>query len=101
MAGIVTIQLGRLEKLLADRQIKLDVAEDALQWLATAGYDPAYGARPLKRVIQRELQNRMAEELLAGKIHDGDTVRVTVEDGDLAVRSAGGAAPDLPEAEAA
>ncbi len=101
MAGIVKIQLGRLEKLLGDRQITLDVNEEALQWLAAAGYDPAYGARPLKRVIQRELQNRLAEAVLKGAIHDGETVRVTVEDGDLAVRSAGSAAPDMPEAEAA
>ncbi len=102
MAGIVRIQLGRLEKLLADRQIRLNLSEEALQWLAAAGYDPVYGARPLKRVIQRELQNRLAEALLSGNIHDGDTVGVTVEDGELVVRpSDGEPETEEPEAEAA
>jgi ATP-dependent Clp protease ATP-binding subunit ClpB len=76
MAGIVAIQLKRLDKLLADRRITLDVGEDAVAWLAEHGYDPAYGARPLKRVIQTSLQDPLAEKILAGDIHDGMTVHV-------------------------
>jgi ATP-dependent Clp protease ATP-binding subunit ClpB len=77
MAGIVAIQLRRLEALLAERKITLELDEAARRWLADAGYDPVYGARPLKRVIQRELQNPLALELLEGRIQDGDTVRVS------------------------
>jgi ATP-dependent Clp protease ATP-binding subunit ClpB len=77
MTGIVDIQLARLQKLLDDRKIRLDIDAQAKDWLADAGYDPAYGARPLKRVIQRELQNALAEKILAGEIRDGDTVKVT------------------------
>lgn len=77
MDGIVTIQLQGLQKLLAERKITLDLSPEAREWLADAGYDPVYGARPLKRVIQRQLQNRLAELLLAGSIQDGQTVRVT------------------------
>ena len=74
MKGIVDIQLARLHKLLADRKITLAVDDKARAWLAEAGYDPVYGARPLKRVIQRELQNPLAELILAGRIADGETV---------------------------
>ncbi|MBI1273463.1 MAG: ATP-dependent chaperone ClpB [Alphaproteobacteria bacterium] len=82
MAGIVEVQLARLQKLLAERNLKLEIGKDALNWLAEAGYDPVYGARPLKRVIQRVLQNPLAEELLAGRISDGQTVAVaTGKDG--------------------
>lgn len=77
MAGIVDIQLQGLHGLLADRRIKLEVDEKAKKWLADQGYDPAYGARPLKRVIQTELQNRLAEMLLQGDIADGSLVKVT------------------------
>src|SRR5438309_7596544 len=77
MTGIVEIQLRRLQKLLADRKITLEVEGPAKAWLAEAGYDPVYGARPLKRVIQKELQNPLADKILAGEIRDGDTVRVT------------------------
>jgi ATP-dependent Clp protease ATP-binding subunit ClpB len=77
MAGIVDIQLARLQDLLADRKVRLEAMAEAKAWLARAGYDPVYGARPLKRVIQRELQNPLAEKILAGEIRDGDTVRVT------------------------
>jgi len=77
MKGIVTIQLERLRKLLADRKITLDVDAAASAWLANAGYDPVYGARPLKRVIQRELQNPLAQQILEGHIPDGSTVHVT------------------------
>jgi ATP-dependent Clp protease ATP-binding subunit ClpB len=77
MTGIVDIQLARLQRLLDERKIRLEVDAKAKDWLADAGYDPAYGARPLKRVIQRELQNALAEKILAGEIREGDTVKVT------------------------
>ncbi|SHN00920.1 ATP-dependent chaperone ClpB [Roseibium suaedae] len=77
MAAIVTIQLQRLKSLLADRKIELDLDDGALGWLAQKGYDPAYGARPLKRVIQKEVQDPLAEKLLGGEISDGQTVRVS------------------------
>jgi len=79
MASIVTIQLKRLDALLADRKIVLDLDQAALNWLGEAGYDPVYGARPLKRVIQRSLQNPMAGLLLEGAIKDGDTVHVSAD----------------------
>ena len=82
MAGIVDIQLDRLTAMLAERKIELDLDGPARTWLAEKGYDPVYGARPLKRVIQRELQNPLAELILAGKIADGDSVKVSAgEDG--------------------
>jgi ATP-dependent Clp protease ATP-binding subunit ClpB len=73
----VDIQLKRLEALLEDKHIGLDLDERARAWLAEAGYDPVYGARPLKRVIQRALQNPLAESILSGAIKDGDTVSVS------------------------
>ena len=76
MAAIVDIQLGRLGTLLEDRKIALEVSDDAKAWLAEQGYDPAYGARPLKRVIQRSLQNPLATLILEGKVKDGETVRI-------------------------
>ncbi|OYX45164.1 MAG: ATP-dependent chaperone ClpB [Rhodobacterales bacterium 32-67-9] len=76
MTGIVEIQLRRLEKRLAQRKIELDLDEAARKWLADQGYDPVYGARPLKRVIQRSLQDPLAEMLLAGDILDGERVQV-------------------------
>jgi ATP-dependent Clp protease ATP-binding subunit ClpB len=76
MTLIVDVQLAHLRKLLAEHKIALDVAPAALEWLAEAGYDPVYGARPLKRVIQRHLQNPLAEDILSGKIADGQTVIV-------------------------
>ena len=79
MSGIVAIQLGHLRRLLEDRKVTLELDEAATEWLANAGYDPVYGARPLKRVIQRHLQNPLAEKLLEGSIADGDTVQVSAE----------------------
>jgi len=76
MAAIVEIQLGHLRKLLTERQITLDLDDSAARWLSDEGYDPTYGARPLKRVIQRSLQNPLAEMILGGQVHDGDVVRV-------------------------
>jgi ATP-dependent Clp protease ATP-binding subunit ClpB len=77
MATIVDIQLERLRALLADRKIALSLDAAALEWLAAEGYDPVYGARPLKRVIQRQLQNPLAGLLLEGAIHDGEAITVT------------------------
>ncbi|MFY9697605.1 MAG: ATP-dependent chaperone ClpB, partial [Rhodoplanes sp.] len=77
MGRIVEIQLGRLQKLLDERKIALDVDPKARDWLAERGYDPSYGARPLKRVIQKSLQDPLAELILAGRIKDGEAVRVT------------------------
>ncbi len=78
MASIVDIQLVRLRQLLADRKITLELDRVATDWLANEGYDPVYGARPLKRVIQRSLQNPLAGAILEGRVKDGETVRVTV-----------------------
>ena len=85
MKGIVAIQLERLKKLLADRKITLEVDAAASAWLANAGYDPVYGARPLKRVIQRELQNPLAQQILEGHIPDGSTVHVGAGDKGLVI----------------
>jgi ATP-dependent Clp protease ATP-binding subunit ClpB len=76
MGTIVEIQLGRLKGLLAERKIGIELNEAARTWLAEAGYDPVYGARPLRRVIQRNLQDRLAGLLLAGTIGDGQLVSV-------------------------
>jgi ATP-dependent Clp protease ATP-binding subunit ClpB len=85
MKRIVDIQLRHLQQLLADRKIVLEIDEKAKTWLANTGYDPVYGARPLKRVIQRELQNPLANMLLSGAIKDGETVRISVQDGRLTI----------------
>lgn len=85
MDGIVSIQLGRLAKRLANRKIGLELDDAARTWLADAGYDPVYGARPLKRVIQRDLQNPLAEKLLAGEIKDGETIAITAGDEGLII----------------
>ena len=77
MVGIVAIQLQQLEKRLAGRKITLDIDPAAKAWLAGEGYDPVYGARPLKRVIQRSLQDPLAEMILSGDVMDGETVTVS------------------------
>ncbi len=82
---IVDIQIGRLQSLLADRKITVELDEAARTWLADKGYDPTYGARPLKRVIQKTLQDPLADQILAGDVADGDTVKVSVEGGHLAL----------------
>ncbi|CAO4139399.1 ATP-dependent chaperone ClpB [Methylorubrum aminovorans] len=96
MGAIVDIQLGRLAKLLEDRKITLDVDEEARTWLADKGYDPAYGARPLKRVIQKNVQDPLAEAILSGVIHDGETVMVRTGEAGLIVRSEEPEAPLHP-----
>lgn len=80
---IVDIQLDQLQKRLSQRRLKLDVSDSARFWLAVRGYDPVYGARPLRRLIQQSIGDTLAKELLAGEVQDGDTVKVTVtKDGD-------------------
>jgi ATP-dependent Clp protease ATP-binding subunit ClpB len=81
MGAIVDIQLLRLKKLLADRKIEVVLTDEARSLLAEKGYDPAYGARPLKRVIQKSIQDPLAEEILAGRVKDGDRVEVGVASG--------------------
>jgi ATP-dependent Clp protease ATP-binding subunit ClpB len=83
MGSIVDIQLGRLAKLLSERKISVVLSDEAKALLAEKGYDPAYGARPLKRVIQKSVQDPLAEEILSGRIKDGDTVQVDVKAGVL------------------
>jgi ATP-dependent Clp protease ATP-binding subunit ClpB len=83
MVRIVDIQMGRLDKLLAERKIRVDLDDAARTWIANRGYDPAYGARPLKRVIQKHVQDPLAEQILSGGIKDGDSVLVSVRDGAL------------------
>ncbi len=83
MTGIVDIQLDDLHDLLADRRIELQIDKKAKEWLAEQGYDPAYGARPLKRVIQTHLQNKLAELILQGEIPEGSLVQVTEKGGEL------------------
>jgi ATP-dependent Clp protease ATP-binding subunit ClpB len=85
MAGIVDIQMGGLMRLLESRKITLDLTDAAKLWMAEKGYDPAYGARPLKRVIQRALQDPLAELVLEGAIHDGETVKVDAGEGGLII----------------
>jgi ATP-dependent Clp protease ATP-binding subunit ClpB len=87
MASIVDIQLQRLLKLLEDRKVRLELDDKAREWLAEAGYDPVYGARPLKRVIQRNLQDRLAGLLLEGSIKDGDVVHVTASPDGIELRT--------------
>jgi ATP-dependent Clp protease ATP-binding subunit ClpB len=94
MDKIVEIQIGRLQKLLADRKIEISLDKKATDWLANAGYDPVYGARPLKRVIQRRLQDPLAQMLLEGKILDGAKVKVSAGKNGLAINGIEFAAPD-------
>ena len=87
---IVTIQLKHLEGLLASRRLTLELTAEAKQYLAERGFDPVYGARPLKRAIQRDLQDPLALEILEGQVHEGEHIVVDVsEDGEGLVFSAG------------
>jgi ATP-dependent Clp protease ATP-binding subunit ClpB len=89
LAEIVELQLGRLRERLADRRIGLEVTEAAKALIAEEGWDPAYGARPLKRAIQRLVENPLARALLEGRFGEGDTVRADVEGGELVFERAG------------
>ena len=84
---IVDLQVASLARRLADRRLTLDVSDGAREWLAIEGYDPAYGARPLRRLVQKEIGDRLARSLLAGEVHDGDTVHVDLGEGGLTVRT--------------
>ncbi|CAM5247780.1 ATP-dependent chaperone ClpB [Streptomyces avidinii] len=88
LAHIAQLQIGRLARRLADRRLTLDVTPEALAWLADKGNDPAYGARPLRRLIQTAIGDRLAKEILSGEVRDGDTVRVDVAGEDLLVGKA-------------
>ncbi|WP_327384102.1 MULTISPECIES: ATP-dependent chaperone ClpB [unclassified Streptomyces] len=88
LAHIAQLQIGRLARRLADRRLTLDVTPEALAWLAEKGNDPAYGARPLRRLIQTAIGDRLAKEILSGEVRDGDTVRVDVAGEDLLVGKA-------------
>ena len=83
--GIVEIQLARLHALLAERDIAIELDESARAWLANTGYDPVYGARPLKRVIQRHLQNPLATMILEGTVGADETVRISAAAAGLAI----------------
>ena len=85
MGRIVDIQMERMSKLLSDRKITVVLDDTARTWLANRGYDPAYGARPLKRVIQKQVQDPLAEQILAGGVKDGDTVQVAVRNGVITI----------------
>ena len=82
LGGIVDIQVAGVSQRLTDRRITLDVTDSAREWLANTGYDPAYGARPLRRLVQTEVGDQLARMLLAGKVHDGDTVLVDQTSGE-------------------
>ena len=94
MGSIVDIQFGRLEKLLRDRDISLELTPKAREWLANEGYDPAYGARPLKRVIQRSVQDGLAEEILGGRVSDGSNVVVDANDDGIVLLPGGSSEAD-------
>jgi ATP-dependent Clp protease ATP-binding subunit ClpB len=93
MGAIVDIQLRRLQQLLKERDITLTLTPEAREWLGDDGYDPLYGARPLKRVIQREVQDSLAEEILAGTISDGMSIIVDIGEEGLVIRPAEAPAP--------
>jgi ATP-dependent Clp protease ATP-binding subunit ClpB len=88
MAPIVDIQVGRVAKLLKDRKVGIDLSPAAREWLGRVGYDPVYGARPLKRAVQRYLQDPLADLILRGAVKDGSTVHVDEGDGALTLRVA-------------
>lgn len=79
LGEIVELYIGRLQTRLSERRLELAVTPDARAWLADRGYDPIYGARPLRRLMQKEIDDRLATALLAGDVHDGDTVRVDLD----------------------
>jgi ATP-dependent Clp protease ATP-binding subunit ClpB len=94
MGAIVDIQFGRLQALLKDRDIALTLTGRAREWLANEGYDPAYGARPLKRVIQRAVQDELAEEILSGSVSDGGRVVIDADEGGIVLLPGGAGAAE-------
>ena len=93
LAKIVELQLGRLHERLAERRLELEVTDAAKLVLAEAGWDPTYGARPLKRAVQRLIENPLAKRLLAGEFQDGETIRVDARNGELVFERAPAAQP--------
>ena len=85
MGAIVDLQVARVQKMLADRKVTLDLTDGARRWLGRTGYDPVYGARPLRRAVQKHLQDPLAELILRGEVRDGATVHVDEGDGRLAL----------------
>ena len=85
LRGIVKLEIGRLETRLGDRDISMSATEGALDFLAEVGFDPVYGARPLKRTIQRELETTIAQGILRGEIMDGDNIRIDGDDDGIKV----------------
>jgi len=100
LRAIVDVQLRNFEKRLVERELRLEISDEAKDFLANVGYDPAYGARPLKRAIQRYLENGLAEDILAGRFTAGDVIRVGTGDGKLAFEKAGEIRPEEPRATA-
>ncbi|MFB7842827.1 ATP-dependent Clp protease ATP-binding subunit [Microbacterium sp. NPDC056052] len=101
LAQIVELTIDQLQRRLADRRLTLAVTPDARAWLSERGYDPVFGARPLRRLIQNEVQNRLASALLSGRVHDGDIVRVDIaaDGSSLVLTSEGPAVPTPPRAD--
>jgi len=89
---IVDLQIEDLRRRLADRQVRLDLAPEAREFIARAGYDPVYGARPLKRYLQRQLETRIGRAVIAGEVPDGARITLSVRDGALAIETAAGTA---------
>jgi ATP-dependent Clp protease ATP-binding subunit ClpB len=81
LAGIAQLQIEALQSRLVDRRITLSVHEDAIAWLVDRGFDPAYGARPLRRLVQTAIGDSLAKEILSGAVRDGDTVQIAVAEG--------------------
>jgi ATP-dependent Clp protease ATP-binding subunit ClpB len=102
LSRIVGLLIGQLERRLAEEGLKLSVSDEALAIVAQAGYDPTFGARPLRRAVQRLIENPLARRILAGEFVNGDTVRIEARDGELVFeKTAGSAAPPAEEAVAA
>src|SRR3546814_20993175 len=87
MGPIVDIQVGRVQNLLKDRKVTLDLTDGARAWLGRVGYDPVYGARPLKRAVQKYLQDPLADMILRGDVPDGSTISVDEGDGSLILKA--------------
>ena len=92
LVQIARLLLGRVKRRMRAQEVELEVSVDAVEYLANAGFDPQYGARPLRRAIQRLLEDELSERLLAGDIESGERVQVDVRDGRLAVETAGAVA---------
>jgi ATP-dependent Clp protease ATP-binding subunit ClpB len=86
IVGIVKIQLGHLIKKMDDNNYTLSVSDEAVNFIADSAYDPIYGARPVKRYIQHELENQVAKMIIGDEVHEGDTIEVTVSNGALAFK---------------